>query len=263
MKRLLIIAAILTGSISAFAQSDSLALYESKAKKKLINDYSLIGVNYGVTFSNFYFMPSKYNMKPVFAPNYISITYTKHSKMFDSIPFFALVVGVATGTEGFEFTPDKESGYIEDADGAQLCTMRVIEAPAMMQIHFDADPFKLMANVGVYGGWRYSISRSGAGLDSAYEHSFRDYENRLDYGLQGGLGFALMFDPVELHFNCNVRWSWSSLYEPDYNSKYYYKYAYPLDIYASVGLHFQITRRRGKTIKDIKKEAYDLVYGTN
>ena len=132
-----------------------------------------------------------------------------------------------------------------------------------MQIHFDADPFKLMANVGVYGGWRYNISRSGEGMDSAYENSFRDYENRLDYGLQGGLGFALMFDPVELHFNCNVRWSWSSLYEPDYNSKYYFKYAYPLDIYASVGLHFQITRRRGKTIKDIKKEAYDIVYGTN
>ena len=105
-------AAILAGSISAYAQSDSLALYESRAKKKLINDYSLIGVNYGVTFSNFIFNPSKYNMKPVFAPTYVSITYTKHSKMFGSIPFFALVVGVATGTEGFEFTPNNETEYI-------------------------------------------------------------------------------------------------------------------------------------------------------
>ncbi len=252
MKKLILLMCLLFCGITAQSQS---------TKKTLINDYSMIGVNYGVTFSNMYFSPSKHNMASVFSPNYLSITYTKHSKMFGTIPNFALVLGLATGTEGFSFTENPETGYTDNYDDVQQCSIRVFEIPAMMQLHADADPFKFMANIGVYGGWRQSVSRSGPQLATEWTTSFRDYENRLDYGFQGGLGFALMFSPVELHFNCNVRWSWSSLNEPDYSSKYYYKYAYPLDIFATVGLHFQITKRRGKTRAELKKEAYEIVYG--
>ncbi len=252
MKKTLLIACILLFGISAGAQN---------SKRALINDYSMLGVNYGVSFSNMYFSPSKYNLSPVFSTDYVSITYTKHSKMFGSIPNFALVLGLATGTEGFSFSENPETGYTDNYDDVQQCRIRVIEAPAMMQFHADADPFKFMANAGVYGGWRQSISRSGPQLSKEWTDSFRDYEKRLDYGFQGGLGFALVFAPVELHFNCTVRWSWSSLNEPDYDSKYYYKYAYPLDIMATAGLHFHLTKRRGKTNRELKKEAYEIVYG--
>ena len=95
---------------------------------------------------------------------------------------------------------------------------------------------KILAQAGVYGGWRNSISRSGPNLDPQFEHAFRPYEHRWEYGLQGGAGFALMFDPVEIHFNALVRWSWSSLYDPDYYSEIYYRYAYPLDVIATVGV---------------------------
>ena len=230
----------------------SRAQQEDSPAKTLINDYSMIGVNYGAGLSTFYFNPSRLNTEMLFSPNYISVTYTKHSKMFGAYPYFALVVGFETGSSGFRFVPDKTSGFLDSVDGASECRIRLYNIPAMMQIHYDVDPLKLMLNVGLYGGWRDSIERSG---------NWRDYERRLDYGLQGGVGLAFMFDPIEIHFNCGIRWSWSSLYEPNYYSPYYYRYAYPIDFTASVGLHFQLGRRRGKSRSEIRKEAYEYVYG--
>ena len=72
-----------------------------------------------------------------------------------------------------------------------------------------------------------------------------------------------MFDPVEIHFNALFRWSWSSLNEPNYLSKYYYRYTYPMDIIATVGVHFQLTKRSGKTSAQLRREAREIVYGTH
>lgn len=237
----------------------------AKAQEKdLINDYSMIGVNYGVTFSNMYFSPTMHERAYVMAPNYLSIQYTKHCKMFDTMPLFALVVGASIGNEGFAFKPDKDTGVSANIDEVEWCSMRVLEVPAMGQIHFDIEPVKIMANIGIYGGWRQSISRRGTPqFDTQWAQSFRSYENRIDYGFQGGAGLGFIFDPIEIHFNCLVRWSWSSMYQPDYKSSYYYYYAYPLDIMATVGIHFHLTKRRGKTNRQIKQEAYNTVYGTN
>lgn len=261
MKKRLLASMVLGLSFVLCAGAQQDTTFIESSKPKLINDYSLIGANYGVSFSNMYFNPQKHNRAFVFAPNYVSVTYTKFSKMFGNLPYFALVVGAAMGNEGYAFNADKETGTSADVDGATWCSMRVFEIPVMTQIHADFDPGKIMANVGVYGGWRESITRRGPSLDPAWTGSFREYEHRLDYGLQGGVGFALMFDPIEIHFNCLIRWSWSNLYEPDYASQYYYRYAYPLDVIATVGIHFQLTKRHGKTRKELKRQAYDIVYG--
>lgn len=241
----------------------ALLLSAKLGAQELINDYTLVGVNYGVTFSNMYYNPSKHNRLFIFNPHYASITFTKYSKMFDSLPYFGVEVGVATGSEGFGFKPDKLTGKSNDLDGATWGSMRVFEIPAMAQIHIDAEPVKIMAKVGVYGGWRQSITRTGPYLDQAYANSFRPYENQIEYGLQGGAGLALMFDPIEIHFNGLLRWSWSSLYEPNYASEVYYRFAYPMDIMVTVGIHYQLTKRRGKTRAMLRKEAYDIVYGTS
>ncbi len=243
------------------AQSDTTRYVLPEIGDRPINDYSMIGVNYGVTFSNMYFNPSKHNRGWVFNTNYVSVTYTKYSKMFGNLPYFGLVVGAAMGNEGFTFKANPETGAKPTVDGAEWCSMKVFEVPAMAQIHIDSDPLKIMANVGIYGGYRQSITRKGPSLDPQWTNSFRDYEHQIDYGFQGGAGFALMFAPIEIHFNCLVRWSWSSLYEPDYSSKYYYNFAYPLDIMATVGIHFQLNKRNGRTRGEIKKAAYDYVYG--
>ncbi len=256
---LLLCAAFLGAGAQGF-EADSLAI-ETEAPQ--INDYMLIGVNYGVSFATMYYAPARHNRAFVISPNYVSVTFTKFSKMFDKLPYFALVVGAAHGYEGFAFEKNPETGTTQELDGAERGTIEVFEIPALAQIHVDFYPGKLMANVGVYGGWRNSISRSGPNLDPAYTNAFRPYEHRFDYGLQGGAGFGLMLDPVEIHVNALIRWSWSSLYDPDYASKYYYRYAYPMDAIVTVGVHFQLTKRSGKTSQALRREAKAIVYGTN
>ena len=78
-----------------------------------------------------------------------------------------------------------------------------------------------------------------------------------------------MLDPIELHLNVLARWSMQNLYQPDYYNEtfhpyntYYYRYANPIDISVSLGVHFQLTKRTGKTNKQLKKEAKEIVYGT-
>ena len=67
---------------------------------------------------------------------------------------------------------------------------------------------------------------------------------------------------VNLAAQAGVRYSLGSLYKPNYNSEYYYRFAYPFDIIISGGIHIQLTRRTGKTRAQLKKEAKQLVYET-
>ena len=236
------------------------------AKVRQINDYTLIGVNGGVTFSRMSFNPS-HKQSTHFAPSYFSVTLTRYGKMFGYMPYFGFQTGIAYGHEGCLFKPDSETGVTYTVDGATEMEMDVVEVPFLAQIHVDSDFFKIMVNAGIYGGYRLNVERTGPSLSASEAVTFKDTDIRFDYGLQGGLSVGFIFDPLELHFGALVRYSWSSIYTPDssnsaYN-KYYYRYAYPFDVMVTAGVHFQITKRRGRTSHDIKREAYDFVYKNN
>lgn len=231
-------------------------------KKVLINDYSMIGVDYGVTFCNTLFNPSRHNRAWVVAPNYFSIMYTHYEKMFGYLPHFGFRIGFDYSHEGAGFKFNEETGmYYNYVDGANKILMEVVEMPVLAAFHVDAAPVKFQGELGVYGGYRKSIVREGEFVPTEFLNDFRDYEYRFDYGMRGGAGFALMFDPIEIHFNAVVRWAWQSLYEPDYNSEYYYRFAYPLDVTATVGIHIQLGKRTGKTSADLRRQAKETVYG--
>ena len=235
-----------------------------------INDYSLLGVNYGVTFSTIYFNPTKMGADFIFNPKYFSIMYTHHEKMFDYIPYFGLTVGFSYSHSGCRFNDNPETGApLGFIDGATYESMETVEMPAMMQIHVDSGITKVLASLGGYLGYRLSVNRSGYWLDEEYTDKFRDYERRFDYGVVGGVGFGVMLDPVELHLNLVGRWSLQNLYEPNYENEifhpyntYFYRYANPIDISVTVGVYFQLTKRTGKTNRQLRKEARDIVYGT-
>ena len=229
-------------------------------KKRPINNYNLIGVTYGASFSQFIFNPPKFGLGWKFSPEYLSVTFTHHEKMFDYLPYFAFQIGAAYGHEGFFFPPDKDDPInTNNQDGATECDIRVVEIPAMAQIHVDMNMVKVLANIGFYGGYRLSIERSGPTMDMQYANKFRDYEVQFDYGLQGGAGIGFMFDPFEIHISALARYSWSSLYHPDYYSKIYYRFGTPLDIMATVGIHYQLTRRTGRSRGQLRKEAREIV----
>ena len=230
-------------------------------KKLIINDYSMIGVQYGVTLSQVMFNPTK-KQGMLMNPVNVGVIYTRYGKMFGYMPYFGFQTGIFYGQNGYKFKIDKETGdYSENVDGATQARYTFIEVPLLAHMHMDVWHLKFIVNAGLFGGYRMSVQREGK-IEDKYRTEFYDYDKRFEYGIKAGVGFGFFFDPVELHFQAMYRYTLGSLYKPDYKSEYYYRFAYPSDIIISAGLHFQLTRRTGKTRKMLKKEAKGLIYET-
>ena len=236
-------------------------------KKTFINDYSMIGVQYGAGLSQVMWNPSQ-RQEMILMPYNFGVTFTRYGKMFGYMPYFGFQVGVFYGQEGYQFKKNEDTGSTYTIQGADKAIMDVIEVPVLSHMHIDFWKMKVMADIGFYVGYRLNIHRfpfNGEYKNDAYaemQNSFLETDNRLDYGIKGGVGFGFIFDPVEIHIKAAYKHALSSLYEPDHYSKYYYRYAYPSNIIVSVGLHFHLTKRTGRTKAELKKEAKELVYGT-
>ena len=232
-------------------------------KKKLnINDYTMFGVQYGVGLSQVMWNPTQ-KQEMVFTPVNFGVTFTKYQKMFGYMPYFGFQAGVFYAREGYQFKYNQNNNYIYQVEGAEKALIDVVEAPILFQFHYDMWNFKIMANVGCFAGYRLSIQRFPGETGYVKEelmNSFKDTDRRWDYGIKGGVGFALVFDPVEVQFQVAYKHSLSSLYEPDHYSEYYYRFAYPSNIVASVGLNFHLSKRTGRTKAELKKMAKELVY---
>ena len=278
MKKLFTILLILASFTSAFAQkldkagkldkfqADTLTdeyLDTLNVRKALVvNDYSLIGVQYGVGLSRVMWNPPQ-EQSMLFVPVNFGVTYTRYGQMF-AMPYFAFKAGLFYTQEGYQFKYNEEYDYTYKIEGAEKAIMDVIEVPMLFQVHIDSWSFKIMAEVGFFGGYRLGIQRFPGKTGSVkpeVEHSFIDTDRRLDYGIKGGVGMALVFDPLEFHVNVSYKHSLSSIYEPDHASQYYYRYAYPMNLIVSAGVHYQISKRTGKTKAALKKEAKEMVYG--
>lgn len=231
-------------------------------KKLFINDYSMIGIQYGAGLSQVMWNPSQ-KQDMLFSPINVGVTFTTYQKMFGYMPFFGFQAGIFYAKEGYQFEYNEDKDYIYTIEGAEKAVLDVIEVPLLFQFHYDTWNFKILAQVGCYGGYRLGIERfpgKTGNVKDELRYSFKDTDRRMDYGIKGGVGFALVFEPVEIHFQASYKHSLSSLYEPDYYSEYYYRYAYPQNIVVSVGTHFHITKRSGKTKAEIRKMAKDIVY---
>lgn len=228
-------------------------------KKVVMNDYSSIGFQYGVALNRMMFNPPK-DQSMLLTPRNFGVTFTKFGKMFGYMPYFGFQAGVFYGQDGYKTRLNKETGSRPSVDGAVQATYDYLEVPLLAIFHYDVVNFRIQANLGLYGGYRMKVERVGDNsFDTAYTTSFYDYDIRFDYGIKGGAGFALIFDPIEFHVLGQVRYGFSSLYKPDYNSQYYYRYAYPFDVVISAGIQFQLTKRNGRTKADLKRQAKQMV----
>jgi hypothetical protein len=230
-----------------------------------LNDYSLIGLQYGVGLSQVMWNPAqKQNM--LLMPVNVGVTYTLYGKMFGYMPYFGFQAGIFYAREGYEFEYNEEYNYTYKIEGAEKAILDVVEVPLLFQFHFDTWNFKFLAEVGCYGGYRIGIHRfpgKTGYVDPDLEFNFKDTDNRIDYGIKGGAGIALVFDPLEFHIMAHYKHSFSSLYEPDHYSPYYYRFAYPSNIVISAGVFFQLSKRTGKTKAELRKQAKSMVYGDN
>lgn len=231
-------------------------------KKLVINDYTMFGVQYGVGLSQVMWNPTQ-KQEMVFIPYNIGVTFTTYQKMFGFMPYFGFQAGAFYTREGYQFKLNENTDYIYKVEGAEKALIEVVEVPVLFQFHLDMWNFKIMANLGCYGGYRLSIQRfpgDTGHVSEDLQYSFTETDRRWDYGIKGGVGFGLVFDPFEIHFQAAYKHSLSSLYTPDHYSQYYYRFAYPSNIVVSVGLHYHLTKRTGRTKADIKKMAKDSIY---
>lgn len=241
----------LTASLDSASLAAALDTVDLK-KTTMINDYSMIGVHYGVSMNRITFNP-KMKQVYMYTPYNFGITYTRYGKMFNYMPYFGIQVGAYYLQEGYQLDEDYA------IENAQKAVFEIIEVPVLAHLHYDFWKMKLMVNAGFYGAYRMSIERIGDYVNPDMVHKFTDTDHRFDYGIKAGGGFGLVFDPVEIHFMVTYKWGMGSLYKPDYRSEYYYRFAYANNLLFSVGVHFQLTKRTGKTSHYLKKEAKRLV----
>lgn len=232
-------------------------------RKRLdLNNYSTFGIQYGYGLNQTSFNPTK-RQGLLYTPMNVGIVFTHYEKLFGYLPYFGLQVGFFKGQDGYKFKQDDEGEWQGNVDGATQCTFDYVEIPAMALGHLDMWHFKLMVGGGFYGAYRYKIQRTGEpslGFDEAFATSFKDYEHKLDYGWTVTAGLGLVFDPIEFHVTGRLRYGLGSLYDPDYYSEYYYRFAGTMDIIISAGIHIQLTKRSGKTTGQLRRQAREMIY---
>ena len=106
------------------------------AKVTDINDYSMIGVHYGMGLSCVMWNPSQ-KQEMLLMPYNVGITYTKHGKMFGYMPFFGFQIGLLYTQEGYQFKYNEERDYVYKVEGAEKAIMDVVEVPLLAHMHFD------------------------------------------------------------------------------------------------------------------------------
>lgn len=230
-------------------------------RKARINDYWIVGVHGGVSVQHGYFNPPRqvsfYPNKPVYG-----VSITRFATMMNTFPNLGMELGYQHNYEGYNFKEYEVDGetYRQSTDGAYEAYMEVPEVFLLTHGHIDMGQyFKINVKAGMFGGYRTNITRIGPYVDPEIVNAFKDTDNRWTYGVQGGLGFGVMVDPFEIHLNVQVKWGWSSFYQPDVASPYYYRYAYPLDGAVTLGVYYQLTKRQGHTRGALRRMAREMV----
>ena len=230
-------------------------------QKARINDYWIVGVHGGYSVQHGYFNPPRqvnfYFNKPVYG-----FSITRFATMMNTFPNLGMEFGFQHNYEGYNFKEYESDGniYRSDIDGAYEAYMEVPEVFMVTHGHIDMGQYaKIILKAGMYGGYRTNITRIGPRVQKEYVNAFQETDNRWTYGVQGGFGIGLMFDPVEIHLGVQVKWGWSSFYQPDKYSPYYYRFAYPMDGAVTLGVYYQLTKRRGHTRGALRRMAREMV----
>lgn len=150
----------------------------------------------------------------------ISLVYTYYSSLWNMMSNFGIQAAAKYGEWGFN------SGYLESEH------LNYAELSLLSQFHFDFSRFRFLFGLGPYAGYR---------LNSLKENdSWDKYDNRFDYGLMGGAGFAVIFGPFELQIEGDYQFSLSSIYNMNKYSDEYWVTVTPRNIVLNLTLFYHL-----------------------
>ncbi|MBR0255872.1 MAG: outer membrane beta-barrel protein [Bacteroidales bacterium] len=226
MRRLLWILILLLAAGTAGAQdnfifdmpNDFAALDTVPTKPKFKNIH-MIGVSYTVNLSGVTSTP-KIGQERIWTFKNFGVSYTYYHAMWNHLFNFGVVVGAKHGYEGFTSPYD---GYGE--------TFEILEFPLLSQFKIDLSRFRVLINLGPYYGYRLSTDKEGG---------FTKYDQRHDYGVIAGAGFAVVFKPLEFHIEANYKYALASIYHTNKYSDIYWIFTYPQNIMISASLHVHL-----------------------
>ena len=113
-------------------------------KNNIFNDYTLIGVQYGMGLNQMSWNP-RMEQKTQFSPVNFGITWTRFCKMFGYMPYFGIQAGVFYAREGYLL----EEEY--NVQGAQEVTMDIVEVQKTQDVVIDEAPSRFdAADIDVY-----------------------------------------------------------------------------------------------------------------
>lgn len=184
----------------------------------------LIGVRYDYSFTDVSMTPDM-GTKGVNSPVNIAVLYTYYHPLWNVIDIFGLQTGLRYTRYGFVNSEYNFSRFQQ--------TVSVIELPLISAFHIDlGEHFRILLSIGPFIGYRFSTTK---------ENGFDCFDNRIDYGIQGGAGLAYIFGRrFELHLEGTFHYSLSMLYHPEKMSSISWLYSYPWQASISLGLHVKI-----------------------
>ena len=226
MRRLFTVLATISIALAAMAQDnfifdmpDDFAQLDTTHHEARFKSVHMVGVQYAARWSGVSSSP-KVGADKILTYNNFGVFYTYYHALWDQLFNFGLKFGVNYC----------EEGYIASRYGmGETCTL--VEVPLMSQFKIDFMPFRLLINLGTYGGYRLSTDK---------EEGFDKYDQRVDYGVIGGGGLALVVNPFELHLEANYKYAFASMYHTNKISDIYWLYTYPQNLIFSVSLHFHL-----------------------
>lgn len=226
MKRFLLTLAACLAFFSAAAQDefifdlpDDFAQLDTVVHPAKFKSIHMIGVSYGANWSGVSSSP-KIGESRIWTLNSYGVHYTYYHALWDQLFNFGLQIGARHGYEGYASTTE---GFGE--------TCEVVEVPLLSQFKIDFSRFRLLVNLGTYGGYRLSTDKEGG---------FDQYDQRIDYGIIAGAGLAVVFKPFELHVEGNYKYSLASMYHTNKFSDIYWLYTYPMNVQLIASLHFHL-----------------------
>lgn len=222
MKRILLILTALSLSLAAAAQDnfifdmpDDFSQLDTVARPAQFKSIHMIGVSYGVNWSGVTSSPGLGQEKK-FTFNNVGVYFTYYHALWDQLFNFGLKFGVTHSYEGY-VTPKNNYGE----------TCELVEIPLISQFKLDFSRFRFLINLGTFGGYRLSTDKEGG---------FDKYDQRYDYGVMGGGGLAVVFNPIEIHIEANYKHALASMYHSNKISDIYWIYTYPQQIMFSASL---------------------------
>jgi hypothetical protein len=225
-KRFLLLIVALTAALTASAQDnfifempDDFADLDTLQHPARFKSIHMIGVSYGVNYSGVTSSP-KIGHEKIWTYNSIGVYYTYYHALWDQLFNFGIQFGAKHGYEGYT-----------SSWGTLGETCEVIEVPLISQFKIDFSVFRLLVNLGTYGGYRLSTDKEGG---------FDKFDQRYDYGVIGGGGVAIVFKPFELHLEANYKYAFASMYHTNKLSDIYWLYTYPQNVMLSASLHFHL-----------------------